>query len=202
MTNLNLFQDQNVQKMSSREIAELTGKEHKNVLRDIRNILEQLQIEENSFLSFDNSGANNRQVYYYLLPKRECLILASGYNVNLRATIIDRWIELESKQSQELPQTFAEALQLAANQAKEIEALQPKAENYDKFINADSLQSFKEVANVLGWGRNNMMARLREIKILTGKNIPYQNQLDAKRFEVKESTQSGFNVTTTYVTPK
>ncbi|QOQ37670.1 anti-repressor Ant [Klebsiella phage MEW1] len=32
-----------VQTMSSREIAELTGKEHKHIIRDIRTIIEQLK---------------------------------------------------------------------------------------------------------------------------------------------------------------
>lgn len=45
-----------VQTMSSREIAALTGKEHKNVLRDIENMLKALNLEQNSFLSFVNDG--------------------------------------------------------------------------------------------------------------------------------------------------
>lgn len=81
--------------MSSLEIAELTGKEHRNVMRDIRKMLESL--ENGNALSFErvytDSKGETRPCYH--LPKRECLILVSGYDVPLRAKIIDRWMELE-----------------------------------------------------------------------------------------------------------
>lgn len=85
--------------MSSREIAELTGKTHANVCRDIRNMLAQLGADQISFESvyFD---ANNQQRTEYLLPRRECEILVCGYDVVRRATVIDRWLELETKQRQ------------------------------------------------------------------------------------------------------
>lgn len=109
----------------------------------------------------------------------------------------------------EIPQTLSEALMLAANQAEKIELQEkalkeakPKIENYDIFIDSSSIQGFKEVANMLGYGRNKFISKLRDLKILTSKNIPYQRFLEAKYFEVKESTQNGFNTATTYVTPK
>jgi phage regulator Rha-like protein len=37
------------QTMSSREIAELTGKDHADVLKDIRRILEEAEIEDGKF---------------------------------------------------------------------------------------------------------------------------------------------------------
>ncbi|WP_219024582.1 Rha family transcriptional regulator [Shewanella algae] len=85
--------------MSSREIAELTGKTHANVCRDIRNMLAQLGADQISFESvyFD---ANNQQRTEYLLPRRECEILVCGYDVVRRAAVIDRWLELETKQRQ------------------------------------------------------------------------------------------------------
>ena len=84
--------------MSSREIAELTGKRHDNVTRDIRRMLEDL---DEAVLRFEGSytGADGSSRPCFNLPKRECLILVSGYDVHLRARIIDRWQELEERQS-------------------------------------------------------------------------------------------------------
>lgn len=89
--------------MSSREIAELVEKQHNNVMRDIRVMLEalypggvcsNLSIPPAAGLPFMSTYVDpqNGQTYpCFELPKRECLILVSGYDVRLRARIIDRW---------------------------------------------------------------------------------------------------------------
>ena len=82
--------------MSSREIAELTGKDHKNVLADIREILDTLLINCADF-SAQYKDASGKMNPMFVLPKRETLILVSGYSVAMRAKIIDRWQELETK---------------------------------------------------------------------------------------------------------
>ena len=81
--------------MSSREIAELTGKRHDHVMRDIRSMLEELEVTDLSFQA-SYKDSTGRSLPCFRLPKRECLILVSGYSVTLRARIIDRWQELES----------------------------------------------------------------------------------------------------------
>ena len=84
-----------VRTMSSREIAELTGKEHFHVMRDIRAMLAELQVDESTFgCSYKDSTGRLQPAFQ--LPKRECLILVSGYSLALRARIIDRWQELEA----------------------------------------------------------------------------------------------------------
>lgn len=93
--NLNTL-SKNIQTMSSREIAKLTGKRHDNVMSDIRIMFESLNIQSPEFLG-DYKDSKGRTYSQFNLPKRETLILVSGYNVALRAKIIDRWIELEEK---------------------------------------------------------------------------------------------------------
>lgn len=69
-------------KMSSKEIAELCGKEHKNVMRDIKVISEELGqpiFEPSSYIN-----NQNREQPMYLLNKENTLLLISGYSVQLK----------------------------------------------------------------------------------------------------------------------
>ncbi|EAK6333426.1 hypothetical protein CRT01_08850 [Campylobacter coli] len=98
--NLELFKkDENKEiSLTSLEIAELTGKEHRNVTRDIETYLE--KVVEGGVFKFEHTYQNpqNKQFYKcYRLPKREVLILVSGYSVELRAKIIDRLEYLENE---------------------------------------------------------------------------------------------------------
>lgn len=99
--------------MSSREIAELTGKEHRNVMRDIRAMLLDLY-DDVGMLGFEHTEINTQNGVAYpifMLPKRETLILVSGYSTELRARIIDRWQELEAKAAQPQPVALMQAEQ-------------------------------------------------------------------------------------------
>lgn len=84
--------------MSSVEIAELTGKRHDHVMRDIKVMLDELQTPAPTF-GGSYVGANRKQLPCFNLPRRECLILVSGYSVELRARIIDRWEVLEEERA-------------------------------------------------------------------------------------------------------
>lgn len=99
-----------------------------------------------------------------------------------------------------VPATFAEALELAARQAREIEAktqalaeVTPKAEAFDAFQSADGTYSFEQVAKMLhaelGLGRNNLMRALRMAKVLEDSNLPYQQY--AHHFHVVAQTFEG-----------
>ena len=97
-----LFNENGEQIITSLDIARLTGKEHKNVLRDIRNMepaweklhqlkFEQMQIREN----LPNNGYRLRTVY--ALTKLECLYIATKYDDVSRAKLVLRWEELEKE---------------------------------------------------------------------------------------------------------
>lgn len=84
--------------------------------------------------------------------------------------------------------------------------LEPKAEQFDKFISGENYQDMNTVAKALGWGRNNLFKELRNRKILMSDNRPYQRYIDAGYFVVKEKPiQMGgqvINKPQTYVTAK
>jgi len=149
---MNLVKAGAIQTMSSREIAALTGKRHDNVIADIRKMLVELHGEAR-LLSFQGtverpnpSGGAPISSTVYLLPKRETLILVSGYNVQMRARIIDRWQELEAQAAAPINPAQLSRLQLIeiAMQAEterlalaeKVEELQPKAEALDRIATA------------------------------------------------------------------
>lgn len=80
--------------ISSLEIAELTGKQHDAILRDIRNLLNQ-GVNAHNFVEVEYTDKKGEKRPCYELTKKGCLILASGYDAKLREKIIDRWEELE-----------------------------------------------------------------------------------------------------------
>ncbi len=86
--------NENVQTMSSREIAELTGKEHKNVLRVIRDLInDQILDAQIEPLKFEYRG---QWFDYYELNKRDSLVVVGRLCPEYMAAVFDRWQELES----------------------------------------------------------------------------------------------------------
>ena len=81
--------------MSSREIAELTGKNHKDVLRDIRTLENQGAINGRNFAPVEYTDAKGEKRPEYLLDFDATMTLVTGYNAVLRAKVIKRWRELE-----------------------------------------------------------------------------------------------------------
>ena len=86
--------------MTSLEIAELTGKQHKNVMQAIRNMEPawekvtglKFQLCEKSYLLAN--GVTKKQPFYQL-TKTECLYIATKFNDEARAKLVLRWEELE-----------------------------------------------------------------------------------------------------------
>lgn len=73
-------------------------------------------------------------ISFFRLDKEHSLTLIAGYNVKLRKRIIDRWQELEAKQAVQLPQTFSQALLLAAQLQAEKEQNAPKVEAFNRLV--------------------------------------------------------------------
>ena len=160
--------------MSSREIADLTEKNHKEVLRDIRRMLEDLgDLEDSANLrSPQNSEkgwklstyttSQNKQQPEYLLNFDLTMTLIAGYNVVLRNRIIKRWQELEkaaAKPSEPdlrefciqqfgVPKNYAEALTAMAELETQRQALEDKVSQQHQILIEQDLQIKKSQKSV------------------------------------------------------
>jgi hypothetical protein len=81
--------------MSSREIAELTGKEHKHVRRDIKKLFAENGLPESGCVQIWTDPQNGQEYEEYRLPQNLTYTLVAGYRSDLRLKIVNRWMELE-----------------------------------------------------------------------------------------------------------
>lgn len=181
--------------ISSKEIAQITDKIHKNVIRDIKSLIEQGAINGLSFEPVKYIDEKGELRPMYNLDKEASLVLATGYNAPLRAKIIRRWMQLEAMQSFDIPKNYHEALYLSAKTEEarlklEIEnkRLKPKAAFYDQVTGSKDAIDIGQAAKALhmGIGRNHLFEILRGKDVLMNSNIPYQKYVDCGYFRVIE----------------
>lgn len=178
--------------MGTREIAEMLGKQHSNIKISAERLAESGVIGTLAPQEFTH---NNNTYTEYRLGKRDCLILVAQNCPEFTAAIVDRWQELEGQQTPAIPQTYAAALLEAGRLALELEQSQqqlalaaPKVEFVDRYVTATGNLGFRQVAKLLNANERQLKDFLFEHKImyrLAGDLTPYQNHIDAGRFEVK-----------------
>lgn len=139
----------NQKSMTSLEIAELVNKRHDNVKRTIENLID-LEVIARPQIEDMQNVVNNRpyttQVYVFKgeQGKLDSITVVAQLCPEFTAALVKRWYELENQQ--QLPQSFAEALQLAADQAKQLELQAPKVSFYDKLADRTTLMNATQVA--------------------------------------------------------
>lgn len=178
--------------MSSLEIAELTGKQHFHVCRDIEEQLGRLEGGVSRFGETYIHPQNGQTYKMYNLPKRETLILVSGYSVELRTKIIDRWEELEAEQTK--PKSLEEMSLLVITglsakveeQRKALKEAQPKVEFHDAVVNGQDCYSMSEAVKLLNLdiGRNKFYTTLRADKVIMDDREPYQQYVEQGYFKL------------------
>lgn len=170
-----------IQTITSMQIAEVTGKRHSDILRDIRDESEKLQNSgidtERKFALSARVDPTGRKIPYYILTKEGVLQLAARYDAVVRAKLIELAVRQETHR---VPKTFAEALRLAADLEEERQKLLPKAQGYDYLMNAEGTVTIGEAAKLLdipGFGPQKIFKLLivEEIIFKRGDSyLPYQ----------------------------
>lgn len=201
--------------MSSLEIAELTGKRHADVIRDIRKLLGQ-GVNERNFTLVDYTDAKGEKRPCYELTKKGCLILASGYDAKLRERIIDRWEELETKEraTQLIPnfsnpaeaaRAWADQYEKAQQLALKNKVMKPKAEYFDNLVSRNLLTNIRDTAKQLHLGQKQFVSLLLENKFIyrdNGKKLKPYAEFTPSYFEIKDYENNGHTGTQLLITPK
>lgn len=191
---MNLALATDAKTMSSREIAELVESRHVDVCRTIERLIASKVIQGYAPTAYTHE--QNGQTYTeYLVGERDSYVIVVQLSPAFTARLVDRWQELEAAAMPKVPTTLSGALRLAAEQAEQIERQQeqlavaaPKVEFVDRYVEADGLKGFREVAKLLKANERDFRAFLTVQKIMyrLGRGwTAYQCHLDAGRFEVK-----------------
>ena len=155
------------------------------------------------------TNENGTESVVFELSQDQCMLVSMRESKAVR-----RWV-LDKLKAMGVPQTMAQALRLAADQAEKIEQQQaqlalaaPKVEFVDKYVQATGLFTFREVAKLLKANEARFREFLLAQKIMYrlgagGELTAYQSHADAGRFEVKTDTaRNGHNYKRTMFTPK
>ena len=218
MSNLEVF---NQPMMTSVMLAELVEKEHKNVLVDVRKLVEfytqTYSAEKSADLIKSSTYVDSLGRTYpcFELSKDACLDLVTGYSLPHRHAVNQRWQELEqtaSADQSKLPQTYIEALEALLAAEKEKLTLQetnaemkPKAEYFDHLVARNLLLGVRDTAKELGVKQNQFVTFLLEGKYVyrneKGNLRPYA-QHTPSLFELKEFTRGDYADAQMLITPQ
>lgn len=142
----------NQQGMTSVDIAELVQSRHDKVKQSIERLAGRQVIALpplGSVVKNANGREYETEVYIFSgeQGKLDSITVVAQLCPEFTAALVKRWYELESQSK--LPQSFSEALQLAADQAKKIEIDKPKVDYYEKIVLRDTLLNATQVAQKL-----------------------------------------------------
>lgn len=165
-----LIEVQKELRMSSKEIAELTGKRHDNVLRDCDELneryedLQLLKIEESfNIRQLPNGGSKKERVY--LLTKMQTLDLITGYDASLRIMINRRWEELEKKERRVLLKEESLLLDIIMSDSQEEKALALK--EYRELIVLPLKEDLDKANRVISHKTDVIAYMVDDVKLMT-----------------------------------
>ena len=184
--------------MTSLEVSEITGKNHADVMRDIRSEIESIEKEglegQRIFAESSYKNSQNKEQPMYTMGREGAMQIATRYSAGIRRKLIIKLEELENKTK--LPGTYKEALLalvaaeeikeqqqlLLAEQTEYSELAKPKVEVYDAIIKTEGNYSFKYVAGLLGISKSEFVRKLKWLRIISETNEPFYEYRIAKQY--------------------
>lgn len=182
--------------MSSQEISELLGSRHDKVKQSIERLANRGAIQLPPLGGVKNHLGQNVEVYTFSgeKGKRDSIIVVAQLSPEFTAKIVDRWIELETG-GFKIPQTYAEALQLAANQAKQLEEQKPKVEYFDLVSKNETHLNATQVGQKVGLSAFALNKHLEDLGVYNRaikRGRVFSQEFIDKGFGMVKTTSNGF----------
>ncbi len=199
-------------RITSLEIAEITGKNHKDVMRAIRNMepaWEKVQERKFALSSYSYKLPNGakKEVACYSINKAEFIYIISKFHDETRAKLTKRWEELELQEQERQQQRQHQMLQILSmqNQALEnlttavsaikaqVNELRPLAQLGSLALEGTNCIYFADMAKILtqhGYtiGQNRLVQQLRDMGYLFKNSTrPIQTYVEQGLFYLKET---------------
>lgn len=166
-------------KMTSLDIAEITGKMHKHVMADVRKEIADLgdEIGRTIFRPTERIDSQNRKQPIFEFGKDGAMQLALKYDAKTRYLVIKKIEELENEQTQLIKPSYmiddpvkrAEKWIEEQKEKQEVEAenkrLQPKATYHDLVLQSNTLLTATQIAKDLGIGAPTLNKKLNELGV-------------------------------------
>lgn len=209
------MQSKNVSRttMTSREIAELVESRHDSVKRTIDRLVERKVIGSPPMVEY--LDGLSRSAIEYKICKRDSFVIVAQLSPEFTAALVDRWAELESRQSMALPdfsnpaaaaRAWAEQFELQQIASQALIEAAPKIAFVDNYVDSTGLKGFRQTAKLLKANESRFREFLLDKKIMYrmgGEWQAYQPHIDAGRFEVRAGTSdSGHSFNQSKFTPK
>jgi anti-repressor protein len=205
-------------------VSEVFEKYHKDVLESIRDIMRSAENSAHFYATGFYQDSMNRTQELFYMNRDGFSILVMGFTgekaLKFKIAFIEAFNEMEKRMHDSkyiIPQTFAEALELAAKQTRELESKEriislqaPKVEFADKITNTENLVDIGQAAKLLKlpFGRNTFFKRLRDDGIFfRNRNEPLQEYVERNYFKlfqelIQTNDHGNFSVTKVCITQK
>ena len=196
--------------MSSEQLCELLEIRHDN----LRAKAFKMQSEGNLAFTENLGKGPGRPKAILYFDKRNSIVIAAKLNDELLTAVVDRWMELESKQPAlpnfndpvEAARAWADAKEGEQKALEVIEQQKPAVSFVADYVEASTgSKTFREVAKLLKENERELRAFLVDKKIMykqAGTWYAYAQHQDAGRFEVKTGVKNGYSFNTTLFTAK
>ena len=189
--------------ISSLQISEMLASRHDKVKQSIERLALNKSVIALPPVGVVQTMSNNRfydtDVYLFTgeQGKRDSIIVVAQLSPEFTAVLVDRWQELERQQAQpvfQIPQTLSEALQLAANQALQIEQDKPKVDHYNAVVERKGLLNATQVGLKLGLSAMALNKALVELNVYNGsvkRSKVFKQAFIDKGYGVVKQTEQG-----------